>query len=264
MMKFAELKNGQKIAYVEEGTKGEAIILLHGFCGSSGYWKKVIPMLSETHHVIAVDLRGHGASFAPDEPYTMERFAEDLAQFVDELGLPRIHLFGHSLGGYVTLAFAENYADKLASFGLIHSTAYPDDEAAKANRDKGATSIRENGIEPFIKALVPKLFAKGHVATMPDEVQLAKEIGLSTIPIGAINTLRGMRDRADRTHVLKETSLPVLLVAGTEDQVIPAEKTFTVEGDNIRQVLLPDVGHMGMLEAPQGLAEAIQAFLTKS
>ncbi|MGG4497906.1 alpha/beta fold hydrolase [Brevibacillus reuszeri] len=263
MMKFAELKNGQKIAYVEEG-KGEAVILLHGFCGSSGYWKKVMPLLAESHHVIAVDLRGHGASLAPDEPYTMERFAEDIALFIDELGLPRVHLFGHSLGGYVTLAFAEKYVDKLASFGLIHSTSYPDDEAAKENRDKGATSIRENGIEPFIKALVPKLFAKGHVATMPEEVQMTKEIGLSTIPIGAINTLRGMRDRADRTHVLRETSIPVLLVAGTEDQVIPAEKTFAVQGEKIKQVLLQNVGHMGMLEAPREMAEEIRAFLRKS
>ncbi|MGG1664172.1 alpha/beta fold hydrolase [Brevibacillus sp. NRS-1366] len=263
MMKLAGLKNDLKVAYVEEGVK-EPIILLHGFCGSSGYWKKVIPLLAESHRVIAVDLRGHGASLAPNEPYTMEQFAHDLALFVDELGISRFHLFGHSLGGYVTLAFAEKYADKLAGFGLIHSTPFPDDEAAKANRDKGAASIRENGMEPFIKALVPKLFAKDHVATMPDEVQMTKEIGLSTIPIGAINTLIGMRDRMDRQHVLQETNLPVLLVAGEEDQVIPSERTFTVAGDHIEQVLLPNVGHMGMLEAPEELAGAIGRFLSRS
>lgn len=263
MLKFVGLKNECKIAYVEEGA-GEPIILLHGFCGSSGYWKKVMPLLAASHRVIALDLRGHGASLAPNEPYTMEEFARDLALFAGELGLSRFHLFGHSLGGYVTLAFAEKYADKLAGFGLIHSTGFPDDDAAKANRDKGAASIRENGMEPFIKALVPKLFAKDHVATMPEEVQLTKEIGLSTIPIGAINTLHGMRDRIDRNHVLRETKLPVLLVAGEEDQVIPAEKTFTVAGEHVEQVLLPGVGHMGMLEAPAELAGAIGRYLAKS
>jgi len=262
MKKEVQLSNGIKIAYVEEGM-GETLVLIHGFCGSSSYWHKLVPLLSKTHHVIAIDLRGHGNSSAPDEPYSMERFADDLALFVDELGLAKIHLFGHSLGGYVTLAFANQYADKLASFGLIHSTPYPDDDAAKANRDKGAQSIRENGMEPFIKALIPKLFAPSHIESMTEEVQLAKEIGFATSPIGAIQTLGAMRDRADRNHVLQETTLPVLLVAGTEDQIIPAKKTFTVDKNSVEQVLLPDAGHMGMVEAPEKMAEAMGSFLNK-
>ncbi|UED73357.1 alpha/beta fold hydrolase [Brevibacillus sp. DP1.3A] len=262
MKKEVQLSNGIKIAYVEEGT-GESLVLIHGFCGSSSYWHKLVPLLSKTNRVIAIDLRGHGNSSAPDESYSMERFADDLALFVDELGLAKIHLFGHSLGGYVTLAFANQYADKLASFGLIHSTPYPDDDTAKANRDKGADNIRQNGMEPFIKALVPKLFAPSHVETMREEVQLAKEIGFATNPVGAIQTLIAMRDRADRNHVLQETTLPVLLVAGTEDQIIPSEKTFTVDKNNVEQVLLPDVGHMGMVEAPEKMAEAFKSFLNR-
>lgn len=260
MKKEVQLSNGIKIAYVEEGT-GESLVLIHGFCGSASYWHKLVPLLSKTHRVIAIDLRGHGNSSAPDEPYSMESFADDLALFVDELGLAKIHLFGHSLGGYVTLAFANQYADKLASFGLIHSTPYPDDDAAKANRDKGADNIRQNGMEPFIKALVPKLFAPSHIDTMREEVQLAKEIGFATV--GAIQTLIAMRDRVDRNHVLQETTLPVLLVAGSEDQIIPAEKTFTVDKNNVEQVLLPDAGHMGMVEAPEKMAEAFKSFLNR-
>ncbi|MGG4439110.1 alpha/beta fold hydrolase [Brevibacillus fortis] len=262
MKKEVQLSNGIKIAYVEEGS-GESLVLIHGFCGSSSYWHKLVPLLSKTHRVMAIDLRGHGDSSAPDEPYSMERFADDLALFVDELGLAKIHLFGHSLGGYVTLAFANQYAEKLASFGLIHSTPYPDDDAAKANRDKGAQSIRENGMEPFIKALIPKLFAPSHIESMREEVQLAKEIGFTTSPVGAIQTLIAMRDRADRNQMLQETTLPVLLVAGTEDQIIPAEKTFTVDKNNVEQVLLPDVGHMGMVEAPEKMAAALGSFLNK-
>lgn len=265
MVKQVKLENGLEIAYQEEGSgKQETIVLLHGFCGSSAYWCKILPALSQTYRVLAVDLRGHGGSAAPDEPYAMERFAEDLSLLVDKLELSQVHLFGHSLGGYVTLAFAQKYADKLKGFGLIHSTGYPDDEAAKANRDKGAENIRENGMEPFIKALVPKLFAPGHVSTMQGDVQLAKQIGLATKPTGAIQTLKGMRDRADRSEVLRSTKLPVLLVAGREDQIIPSEKTFIVNGPNVEQVLLSHSGHMGMLEEPDALAEAIVRFVSKN
>jgi len=264
MTKQLQLENGVTLAYQETGSGAQTIVLLHGFCGSSAYWNKVLPILSRTYHVIAVDLRGHGDSAAPEEPYTMERFAEDLALAADRLGLTAFHLFGHSLGGYVTLAFAEKHADRLGSFGLIHSSGYPDDEAARANRDKGAESIRENGLEPFIKSLVPKLFAPGHVAAMPAEVQLAKEIGAGTKPTGAIRTLQGMRDRTDRNHVLRETSLPVLLVAGEEDQIISPEKTFTASGTNVKQVRMAGVGHMGMLEAPEQLSENIVRFLSKN
>ncbi|KQL48784.1 alpha/beta hydrolase [Brevibacillus choshinensis] len=265
MIKQVQLENGLEVAYLEEGSANqETVILLHGFCGSSAYWNKIVPALSQSYHVVAVDLRGHGGSSAPDEPYTMERFAEDLSLLVDKLECGPVHLFGHSLGGYVTLAFAQKHVDKLKSFGLIHSTGYPDDDAAKANRDKGAENIRENGMEPFIKALVPKLFAPGHVTSMPEDVQVAKEIGFATKPTGAIQTLKGMRDRADRNDVLTSTTLPVLLVAGKEDKIIPSEKTFIVNGPRVDQVLLGHAGHMGMMEEPEAMAEAIIRFVSKN
>lgn len=263
MKKQVQLKNGTRISYQEAGSGDTPIVLLHGYCGSSDYWHRVLPMLAASHRVIAVDLPGHGDSSAPGpgETYSIELFAENLHAWANEAGLDRFHLFGHSLGGYITLAFAERYADMLKSFGLIHSTPFPDDEAARQNRDKGAESIKSNGIEPFIKALIPKLFAPAHVQTMPEQLALAKEIGLATDPNGAILTLRAMRDRKDRLHVLQETALPVLLVAGKEDQVIPPEKTFVVQKAQIQQMLLPSAGHMGMLEVPNELAEAIQTFL---
>lgn len=264
MKKRIQLKNGKRIAYQEEGTGGTPIVLLHGFCGSSAYWNRVLPLLGKNRHVLAVDLTGHGDSSAPEpnEAYTIEKFADELFLLVEEWGFERIHLFGHSLGGYVALAFAERYADKLQSFGLIHSTPFPDDEAARLNREKGAESIRSNGIEPFIKALVPKLFAPENLKTMPDQVAFVKEIGLATDSNGAIQTLKAMRDRKDRLHVLQETRLPVLLLAGDQDQVIAPAKTFAVEKASVQQVLFEGVGHMGMLEAPQALAEAIENFVS--
>ncbi|MCK9905460.1 alpha/beta hydrolase, partial [Frankia sp. Cpl3] len=249
MKKTMQVK-GNRVAYLEQGS-GEAVVLLHGFCGSSAYWQDVIPLLAETHRVIAPDLRGHGDSDAPQGTYSMEKIAEEIAGLLDNLGIGKAALFGHSLGGYVTLAFAERYAEKLSHFALVHSTALPDDEKGKQGREKSIETIEQDGLQSFIDGLVPKLFAPTHRDSMKGSVEQAKQIGYATSPQGAINTLRGMKERPDRTSILHETTLPVLLVAGKQDQVIPPEKTFIADGANITQALIEEAGHMSMYEAPE-------------
>jgi 3-oxoadipate enol-lactonase len=134
--------NSIVLAYEDQGS-GEPLVLLHGLCGSANYWDKVLPQLSEQYRVIAPDLRGHGQSGISDEPYPMELMAHDIAELLEKLHIPQAILFGHSLGGYVTLAFAEQYPEKLHAFSLVHSSGFPDDENGKANRDKGIAAISE-------------------------------------------------------------------------------------------------------------------------
>ncbi|EWG13206.1 alpha/beta fold hydrolase [Cytobacillus firmus] len=250
--------NGAAISYYDEGT-GEPLVLLHGFCGSKDYWGRVIPLLAEDFRVIAVDLPGHGESGLPEGELSIEKMAEAIKEAIDELELDKVSLFGHSLGGYVTLAFAEAYGDNLKSFSLIHSTASPDSEEGKKGRDVAAGKIDKEGMESFINGLVPKLFAPGE--KHPDEIQLAKEIGYRTRAEGAKAALKAMKQREDRSHVLKRTELPVLIVAGDQDQIVPPEKSFAVEGSNIKPVTINGAGHMSMYEAPDELAEAIRGFL---
>ncbi|SDD61805.1 Pimeloyl-ACP methyl ester carboxylesterase [Paenibacillus sp. UNCCL117] len=249
-------RGGWSLSYQEQGS-GHPLVLLHGFCGSGAYWDEVVPLLDAHFRVIVPDLRGHGASGSPDEPCTIEQLADDIAALIDELGTEKAIVLGHSLGGYVTLALAERHADKLRAFGLIHSTAYPDDEKAKEGRLKGMQTIREQGLPVFIEGLVPKLFAPAHLETMPEAVRKAKEIGLGTSPEGAVRTLDAMRGRADRNAVLRAAELPLLLAAGEQDQIIPAERTFVVQGENVTQKLIPGTGHMSMMEAPKELANTI-------
>lgn len=257
------IANGIKLAYQEAGS-GAPVLLLHGFCGSSAYWEEVIPLLGQHYRVIAPDLRGHGDSDAPDgEFYGMEQFAEDLLALLDQLKLDQVSLFGHSLGGYITLAFAEKYPKRLRAFGLIHSTAYPDDEQGKAGRDKAVQTIEQQGMEPFIDGLIPRLFAPEHVQTMPDAVEQAKQIGFATPAEGAIRTAKGMKHRIDRNHVLRSAHTPVLLLAGEQDQIISRQKSFSVASPHIRQVLLTAVGHMSMYEAPEKLTEELATFLAE-
>lgn len=245
--------------YKETGS-GTPLVLLHGYCGSHRYWDEVAPMLAETYRVITPDLRGHGESQASDGVYTMELLADDVAALLDKLGIGKAVLLGHSLGGYATLAFAQKHPDRLLAFGLLHSTSYPDGEAAKANRDKAAETIAKDGVVPFVSGLVPKLFAPERRGESNPGVKKALDIGYGTSPQGAIGCALGMRDRPDRTSVLEQAELPVLLLAGEKDEVIPAERRFPVAKPNIAQVTLANVGHMGMMEAPRAFADAILAF----
>ncbi|MEK4004393.1 alpha/beta fold hydrolase [Paenibacillus sp. FSL H3-0333] len=248
---------GSNICYSDQG-KGDVIVLLHGFCGSAEYWEKVIPSLTAHYRVIAPDLRGHGASDAPLGAYTIEQMADDVLSLLNALEIPECYLLGHSLGGYITLSFAQRHASRLKGFGLIHSSGYPDSEEAKENRLKSVTMIQSEGIFAFVDQLVPGLFATG---AEPRLLERAKEIGYKTPPQGAVGASLAMRERPDRRDVISATALPVLLVAGAEDSKVTPERTFTSDNRNITKVTLPGVGHMGMFEAPEQLAKIIKDFV---
>ncbi|CAG7652552.1 hypothetical protein PAESOLCIP111_06566 [Paenibacillus solanacearum] len=253
--------NGGITAYSDQG-EGVPVVLLHGFCGSSAYWDEVVPLLAQGCRVIVPDLRGHGGSSArAEQVYTMDNFAGDVASLADALDTERVVLLGHSLGGYATLAFADKYPDKLLGFGLIHSTAFPDDEKGKEGRLKSQQTIKEQGLPAFVEGLIPKLFAPSHVETMPEAVRKAKEIGLGTNPEAAVATLEGMRTRPDRNHILSAAKVPVLLAAGTEDQIVPLERAFSVTGERIEQKRITGAGHMSMMEAPGELTKIILDFI---
>ena len=252
-----------KIAYKEEG-QGETLLLIHGFCGSSAYWNKVMPKLSEKYRVIAIDLPGHGESNGLDSVEGIDQYALVIKNFLEELKIEKVTMFGHSLGGYITLAFAESYSQYLNGFSLIHSTGFPDSEEAKEGRTASAGKIDKDGIDPFIDSLVPKLFAPDNVETHKQSLKDVKKIGYGTHLQGAKNALNAMKERKDRTEVLANTKLPVLLIAGESDQLIPADKTFTASGENFKHVVINGAGHMSMYEAPEQLSSAILSFLNKA
>ncbi|MFE4707492.1 alpha/beta fold hydrolase [Peribacillus simplex] len=249
-----------KLSYIDTGKGNETLLFIHGFCGSHEYWSDIIAELKDEYRIIAVDLRGHGASEEIGGSFSIEDMAADIASFLEELEIGQVYMFGHSLGGYITLAFAERFPGKLSGFSLVHSTAFPDDETGKEGRLKAVEKIESEGIPAFIDGLIPKLFANSD----DPNIDHIKEIGYKTSEIGAIGSLHAMRNRIDRNHVLKDTKLPVLLVAGEQDKVIPVDKTFSVKGSHIKEVILKGSGHMGMLEAPSRLIEEIIRFVEKN
>ncbi|MGF2616821.1 alpha/beta hydrolase [Rossellomorea vietnamensis] len=251
-----------ELSYKDQG-EGQIVILLHGFCGSQEYWEKVMPLLDQ-YRVIAVDLRGHGESGIPEGGYSIEEMAKDIHYFMDQKQLKEVYMLGHSLGGYVTLSFAENFPDKLKGFGLIHSTPLPDDERAKEKRTESIKKIDSEGMHSFIDGMVPNLFNQDRLAESKEQIDKAKQIGYNTSPAGAKETLKAMRSRGDFQHVIEKGGLPVLLVAGTNDNVVPKEKTFVSDSPNVKKVLLEQSGHMGIYEEPEKLAFEIKNFISEN
>lgn len=253
--------NGITVSYNEKG-KGSSIVLLHGFCGSNGYWDNVITKLSEHYRVIALDLPGHGESANLEGPVTIEDIADHIKDVLDYLNVPQVTMFGHSLGGYITLAFAEKFSQLVNGLSLIHSTAYPDSEEAKKGREAGVEKVKKEGISAFIDGLIPKLFSPDNIEKNQNDITTAKEIGYTTSSQGVMKTLIAMKNRPDRNRVLEKAEIPVLLIAGEKDQIIPSDKTFSVSKSNIKHVLIKDSGHMSMYENPTELINKMIEFMS--
>ncbi|MDI4647564.1 alpha/beta fold hydrolase [Cohnella hashimotonis] len=257
------LKNGLEVSYLDEG-QGVPLLLLHGYCGSAGYWDDVLPLLSAHARVIAPDARGHGESAATEGTYTMEQLADDAAQLLDALDIGQAFVLGHSMGGYTALALAERAGDRLLGLGLLHSTTFPDDDNGKANREKVAARISREGMQGHIRDLVPKLFAADNLAPLQAQVERALTIGFGTSAEGGIGAALGMKERPDRRGVLEALESPILLLAGESDNVIGPDKRFPVDGPGVTLRLLEGAGHMGMMEQPTAFAEAILAFVAEA
>ncbi|CAM3790622.1 alpha/beta fold hydrolase [Mesobacillus thioparans] len=251
-----------EISFYDEG-KGKPIVLIHGFAGGKEYWDKIIPVLAKENRVIAVDLHGHGESGMAKDHYSVEDMAGTIKELIDHLRLEEVTMFGHSLGGYITLAFAELYPQYLNGFSLVHSTANADSEEAKKGRDANSEKIQEEGPGSFIDGLSKKLFSPDNLELNMDEIAETVKIGLKTSVKGLVSALAAMKNRPDRNYVLEETELPVLLIAGELDQIVPPEKTFTVDKPNIHKYIIKNSGHMSMYEQPNDLVKAMHDFLAK-
>ncbi|MDQ0228881.1 alpha/beta fold hydrolase [Metabacillus malikii] len=257
MERFTQHVGDNMISYLDQGI-GDCVVLIHGFCGDHNYWKYIVPHLIKKNRVLTIDLRGHGHSSTPKDTCDITEMADDIAKVLQSLNIQRATLIGHSLGGYISLAFAEKYSDMLSGLALVHSTAYPDSNEAKENRDKGIENIKRSGIVPFVNELIPKLFANENVSELAYHVNEVKKIGYKTSDFGAIGALNAMKNRRDRNDILKNMRIPILLVAGREDNLLPIERVFSTENKMITQVVIENCGHMSMLEQPDILIKAIQ------
>lgn len=245
--------NGVRLAYERLG-KGAPMVLLHGFPLDHHLWDEVVPLLTDTFDLIIPDLRGFGGSSTVDSFYAMEDFAADVAALLDHLGIQKAALVGHSMGGYVSLAFARVYPERVTGLGLVASQVLADAPERKDGRYKSAAEVADKGIGSVVAAMTPKL--------TPDErvQEFVKQSMEQQQPAAYIGALKAMAERVDSTPLLDSFNFPVVVVHGDADALIPIDRAREVKAaiPGAHLVELSGVGHMPMMEAAQKTAEALR------
>lgn len=244
--------------------EGTAVVLLHGFGEESSIFGNQQLFLQQYCKVIIPDIPGSGLSAYNNCLSTIDNYADCINALLANESVEQCVMLGHSMGGYITLSFAEKYQSKLLKFGFIHSTAFADSEEKKINRQRGIELIEEYGAYSFLKNTIPNLFSKQFKEAFPDKLASLIEQGSLFSKEALQQYLKAMMNRADKTNVLKGNLLPVLFVIGSEDVAAPLN-------DLKQQINLPicsyihildNVGHMSMWEAPDVLNNFLLEFIT--
>ncbi len=266
MKKNIQYKN-KPLVYFVYG-EGSSLILLHGFAETNTVWKNQAESLRGSFKLIIPDIPGSGESAlfdSGDEHLTVEALAESINSILINEKIEHCILLGHSMGGYITLSFAEKYPEKLKAFGLVNSTAFADSEEKKQNRLRGIEIMQSYGGYAFIKTTTPNLFSgvfkQKNQPVIDELIEEGKDFKTENLQ----EYYYAMMNRNDKTDVLEKSSIPVLFVVGTEDVAAPLK-------DLLKQVRLPEVsyihiiedtGHMSMLEAPEKLNRILKQFVNE-
>ncbi len=255
------MKNAS-LSYATAG-RGSVVVLLHGFCASSLIWERFQQVLAEQFCVITIDLPGFGKNPPIEGDISIEEMADAVREQLMQLEVEDCTLIGHSMGGYVALAYANRYPNHLNGLGLFHSTSYADSEEKKRDRDQTIKSLEQNGVESFIECFVPPLFFHKNRASQQSIIRLLHDIGNRTAVSSIIASTKAMRDRRNYSAVLVNLPHPVMFIAGREDGAIPFDdhkQQFTLPGDTTIHIL-SETGHMGMFERGEETVRMVRGFV---
>ena len=246
----------RSLAYERRG-RGAPLVLIHGYPLDHSIWDEVISLLENDFDLILPDLRGFGQSDSASGTYTMTDLADDLASLLDHLGIPSAFIAGHSMGGYVALAFAQGHASRLRGLALVASMASADLPERRAGRYTEAAHIGENGTGDTVAAMTGKLSADERVRKFVHDLMKKQS------PAGMIGSIKAMAERRETLSVLTEASFPVSLIHGDADALIPIAKAQEIQSavPRAQMFALEGIGHMPMMENPQATADALKRFL---
>lgn len=259
-MNHIQFKN-TSISYSDTG-KGNCIILLHGFLENQSMWNNYITTFSNKNRVITIDLLGHGETECLGYVHSMEDNADVVHAVLSELRIRKAILVGHSMGGYVALAFAELYPENVKGLVLLNSTARADSEERKLNRDRAIRAVKQSFVN-FISLSIANLFSEVNRERLAAEIEIVKNKALKTPLQGIVASLEGMKIRNDREVLLHLTAFPKLLILGEKDPVLPFEETKEqVDNTKVQLVTFPD-GHMSHIENQEALTQILLTFFKK-
>lgn len=253
------LYKNTNLSYIEKG-KGNTLVFLHGFLEDSNMWNYYLDYFSERYRVIAIDLLGHGESGCIGYIHSMEDMADSVFYILSSLNLKKVTLIGHSMGGYVSLAFGELYPDYVKKIILISSTTRADSSERKINRDRALDVIKKNS-DLFVTMAINNTFLEDTKTTHSKEVEHHLKIALKTSKQGIIAAIEGMKSRNDREILLHFAPYPIKMIIGNNDPVIStADIQVEIENTNTELITIYS-GHLPQIEAKEELLEALKATL---
>ncbi len=253
-----------RIAVRVDGDADETIVLIHGFPLAHELWDAQANALARRFRVVRPDLRGMGSSSVIDGPYLMEALASDIAAVLDALAIERATLVGHSLGGYVALAFARMYAERLERLALVCSRTDADGAERAAWRNARAEELERGGESAaFVREMLEASFAPGTRERAPERYARAEAIALRNDPRGLAAMLRGMALRDDAADIVPDLTMPVLAIGGRLDPSLdPAQVRAMAERFPSARVAFAEAsGHLPMLEEPEMVTAALEELM---
>jgi pimeloyl-ACP methyl ester carboxylesterase len=250
------------IAYSDTG-KGTAIVFLHGFLENQKMWNNLIAPITKKNRVITIDLLGHGETECLGYVQSMEDNAEAVHAVLSELRIRKAIFVGHSMGGYVALAFAEMHPDAVKGLVLLNSTAKADSDERKTNRDRAIKAVKQS-YKGFVSMAITNLFSENNRERLNDQIEIVKKEALKTPLQAIVASLEGMKIRKDREVLLHLTPYPKMLILGEKDPVLDYEETkVQVDNTNVELITFPD-GHMSHIENQEELTGVLLHFFKKT
>jgi len=255
---------GGRIHYSEKGN-GTVIMLLHGYLESSEVWNGFENKLALKFRVLSVDLPGHGLSDIYGKTHTMEFMATAVKELLVHLGIKKVFLTGHSLGGYVILAFLELFPDYLFGYSLFHSHPFPDSPEAIEKRKREIAIVKAGKKDLIYPDNVLRMFANSNIKKFSEPLMRLKDIASRIPGEGIIAVLNGMMIRPKRLLLMEEGKIPCLWILGSMDNYIPCEhiQAEVRLPENAEIVVLHKSGHMGFIEEEDISVKVISDFVTK-
>ena len=256
-----------ELAYFDTGKGNQTTLLfIHGFGEDHCIWKAQIQYLSQYYRIIAPNLPGvhcKPLSIHHSQAPQINLYVEIMHELMHHLNIEQYYVMGHSMGGYIGLAFADYYTNHVMGLGLIHSTTYADSDAKKASRLKVAEFLEEHGTLKYLETATANLFSNQFKEEHPDQIQTVIDSASDISKEAMIQFVMAMRNRRAHSHLLTQKLIPIWMIVGKEDIAVPFEDSQAqIELLPKKNVLiLEQVGHMGMLEATDKVNLAIHHFI---
>lgn len=253
------------VRYEDQGS-GIPVVLLHAFPFDRAMWEpQLAPIAAAGFRVLAPDLPEFGETTPGSEVFTIERSADVIADFLDEIGIEQAVIGGVSMGGYIAMAFARRHPQRLLALILADTKAAPDDAEGKANRDRLIADVKAGDAPAAAEALLPKLFSAKTRDRHPEVVEQAQSIILRQRAAAIIAGLYALRDRPDAGPGLESVSVPTLVLVGEDDAITPPSvaEQFARQIRGAELVRIAGAGHLANLENPAAFNSAVITFLRK-